>query len=310
MREDLIQSAVSFLTDPKVQSAALTKKVSFLESKGMTAEEIEEAMSRANGKTPTSTAVAPPAAPQSGAVAQYAPAGAVQPMAAPPVPARPSYDWRDVFIAAVLAGGATYGLWTLAKRVFGPWFKVPSQDQLEKDKEALEAQFQAVEDSLKEIKDQTEEALTSVSAQSDKVNDSLNSLEAVLEDLKKGDEARKEEFNNVKGDVEALKELVPKMMDRNKEAQNAVLDDLQNELKSLKSLIVSRRPATPEQASGTNTSVENGLSPRLSAALNGSTSKSAGIPAWQMAASKSADAPASSSSSAEPAPEAAQDKQA
>lgn len=117
MREDLIQSAVSFLTDPKVQSAALTKKVSFLESKGMTSEEIEEAMSRANGKAPsatTTTAAAAPVATQQpgGAVVPYNTAVATQP---PPVPARPSYDWRDVFIAAVLAGGATYGLWTLAK---------------------------------------------------------------------------------------------------------------------------------------------------------------------------------------------------
>ncbi|KAG2215956.1 hypothetical protein INT45_004090 [Circinella minor] len=315
MREDLIQSAISFLTDPKVQSAALAKKVSFLESKGMTSEEIEEAMSRANGGAPSTTSTS---APQVGAVAQYTQPGSVQQqgMVGPPVPARPKYDWRDVFIAAVLAGGATYGLWTLAKRVFGPWFKVPSQDQLEKDKEALDQQFQAVEESLKEIKNQTEEALTSVSTQSDKVNDSLISLEAVLEDLKKGDEARKDEFDNVKNDVAALQELVPKMMDRNKEAQNTVLEDLQNELKSLKSLIVSRRPTTPapEQGSGNNTinsttsnspgtSVENGLSPRLSAALNGANNiKSPGIPSWQMAAAKSADTPATSSSSGVTAP--------
>ena len=121
MREDLIQSAISFLTDPKVQSAALAKKVSFLESKGMTSEEIEEAMSRANGGAPSTTATSSVAsAPQVGAVAQYAQPGAVQQqgMVGPPVPARPKYDWRDVFIAAVLAGGATYGLWTLAKVSF------------------------------------------------------------------------------------------------------------------------------------------------------------------------------------------------
>ena len=109
------------------------------------------------------------------------------------------------------------------------------------------------------------------------------------------------------------------MMDRNKEAQNTVLEDLQNELKSLKSLIVSRRPTTPapEQGSGNNTinsttsnspatSVENGLSPRLSAALNGANNiKSPGIPSWQMAAAKSADTPATSSSSAVTTPAAA-----
>jgi peroxin-14 len=108
MREDLIVSAVSFLSDPKVQSAALTKKVSFLESKGMTAEEIEEAMSRANGKAPTVSAQ------QGTMVVQQQPGMAVQHLP-PPVPARPAYDWRDIFIAAVLAGGVGYGVWTLAK---------------------------------------------------------------------------------------------------------------------------------------------------------------------------------------------------
>lgn len=83
----------------------------------MTSEEIEEAMSRANGKAPSATTTATAAAPVAtqqpgGAVVPYNTAVATQP---PPVPARPSYDWRDVFIAAVLAGGATYGLWTLAK---------------------------------------------------------------------------------------------------------------------------------------------------------------------------------------------------
>lgn len=112
MREDLIQSAVSFLADPKVQSAPLAKKVSFLESKGMTSEEINEAMSRANGTSSSSATATTAAAP--GLAPQAAPGGqmVVQP---PPVPQRPSYDWRDIFIAAVLAGGVGYGVWTLAK---------------------------------------------------------------------------------------------------------------------------------------------------------------------------------------------------
>lgn len=111
MREELITSAISFLSDPKVQSAPLAKKVSFLESKGMTSEEIEEAMARANGKS--SGAVATVAAP-SGMIAQ--PGMAMQ-QVPPPLPPRPAYDWRDIFIAAVLAGGVGYGVWTLAKVV-------------------------------------------------------------------------------------------------------------------------------------------------------------------------------------------------
>lgn len=113
MREDLIQSAINFLNDPKVQSAALAKKVSFLESKGMTKEEIEEALARANGKAPsTSTSTIAPHG-------QYVqPNGVVLQSTPPPVPTRPRYDWRDIFIAAVFAGGVSYGVWTLAKVMY------------------------------------------------------------------------------------------------------------------------------------------------------------------------------------------------
>lgn len=117
-------------------------------------------------------------------------------------------------------------------------------------------------------------------------------------------------------------------MERNKEAQNAVLVDLQNEMKSLKSLLVSRRatsnvvdqvtsaPTTPAATTPAATtpavpttpsavaSPTDGLSSRLSATINGSGAR-AGIPAWQMAAAQaSANNTTSSSSSnatAEPA---------
>lgn len=106
LRDDMLKSAVSFLSDPKVQSAPLAKKIAFLESKGMTSEEIEEAMARVNGKSTAVTTTTTTAGPVA-----Y-PAGVMQ---APPVPARASYDWRDVFIATVMAGSVGYGVWHLAK---------------------------------------------------------------------------------------------------------------------------------------------------------------------------------------------------
>lgn len=108
LRDDMLKSAVSFLSDPKVQSAPLAKKVAFLENKGMTSEEIEEAMARVNGKSAATTVTTTTSGPVT-----YPGGGVV--MQAPPVPARASYDWRDVFIAAVMAGGVGYGVWHLAK---------------------------------------------------------------------------------------------------------------------------------------------------------------------------------------------------
>ncbi|ORX46340.1 hypothetical protein DM01DRAFT_1339658 [Hesseltinella vesiculosa] len=289
MREDLITSAISFLNDPKVQSAPLAKKISFLESKGMGKDEIEEALARASGNSPSLNSSASQQLQHNGLVVSSTP---------PPIPERQKYDWRDLFIAAVFAGGVGYGVWTLAKRVFGPWFEVPTQTELEEDRQKLDDQFQAVENSLKEIKEQTSEALASVSEQSNKVEESLENLDTILKELKQGDEQRDEEFKSIKSEIEQLKELVPKMIDRNKEAESAMLNDLQNEIKSLKSLLVNRRSpgaALIDQAasgvasaspSAATSPITDGMSPRLSAAI-GSPSR-AGIPAWQMASSSTA----------------------
>jgi SOS response regulatory protein OraA/RecX len=51
MREDLLQSAVSFLSSAQVQTAAKEKKVQFLKNKGLNDQEIEEAFKRVGTTT-------------------------------------------------------------------------------------------------------------------------------------------------------------------------------------------------------------------------------------------------------------------
>lgn len=51
LREDLIKSAVSFLSSPNVRSAETAKKVAFLRQKGLSQEEIEEAFKRVGDST-------------------------------------------------------------------------------------------------------------------------------------------------------------------------------------------------------------------------------------------------------------------
>lgn len=55
MRNDLIESAVSFLSSPNVQNAEKEKKIQFLKNKGLTDEEIEEAFKRTTATTTTTT---------------------------------------------------------------------------------------------------------------------------------------------------------------------------------------------------------------------------------------------------------------
>lgn len=101
-RESVIQSAVDFLKDPRVQSSPLANKVAFLEKKGLTSQEIEEAMSRANGKQPT----------QNQNQNQNYPM--MPPPLPPPLPPQKkglfsNLDWKDMFIGLVVAGGVVYG---------------------------------------------------------------------------------------------------------------------------------------------------------------------------------------------------------
>jgi len=112
IREDLVSSALTFLSDPKVQSSPLAKRLAFLESKGLNQEEITEVLNRLNNPA-TSAAAAASTSASAGAppVPQYG--GHGNPYGAPPeVPGR---DWRDWFIMAVVTSGVSYGLYTLAK---------------------------------------------------------------------------------------------------------------------------------------------------------------------------------------------------
>ena len=107
IREDLVSSAVTFLSDPKVHSSPFAKRLAFLESKGLTEEEITEVLNRVNNpqlSSSTTPSTAPP-------LPQYSSYG--NPYGQTPDP--PGRDWRDWFIMAVVSSGVTYGLYTLAK---------------------------------------------------------------------------------------------------------------------------------------------------------------------------------------------------
>ncbi|KAF8982801.1 peroxisomal membrane protein pex14 [Entomortierella lignicola] len=326
-REDILNSAVKFLQDPKVQASSLGKKVSFLESKGLTTQEIEEAMKRANG---TSTGAAPVpttavALPQGG-VAAYGPPGGGQIMVAqgPPPPLPAKYDWKDMFIAAVVAGGFSYSLWQVAKHVVGPKLQWPSQEELEVDKKKLDGQFEEIEKSLAEVKDSTTVVAKNVDEQTAHVKESLEGMSGVLDTMKTNDQKREQELSGLKTDIENIKDMIPKLMEKNKESQNNVFSEIQNEIKSLKSLLLNRRgpgvgPTTPGSATGSPnapwsasyTAASSSASQPAAAAAASTAPKSGeeggplsflnsktSIPAWQLAAQK-APAPATEPSKAE-----------
>lgn len=100
LREGLIQSAVKFLSDPKVQESPLNKRLAFLESKGLTQNEIDEALRRVH-KQKSAEFNALPADTTATSVADTTTSFA------------PSLSWKDYTINVLLAGGFGYGLFRL-----------------------------------------------------------------------------------------------------------------------------------------------------------------------------------------------------
>ncbi|CAJ0645021.1 6517_t:CDS:2 [Entrophospora sp. SA101] len=196
IRTELITPAVNFLKDPKVQSSPLQKRVAFLESKGLTSEEIEEALKQAK-------------------------AGQI--------------DWRDYFIAAVLID-----------------------------------QFTTTMEKLEVVKADAQLVKNTIDEQVVKVKGTLDNLDDVLRNLREKDDKRDVEIKRLKEYVNEIRDLVPKLFTQSKESQNQSLLEINQELKSLKSLILNRRTSQPIG------------SPII-------TSEHPSIPPWQLASNNSSN---------------------
>ena len=89
-RSALVSSAISFLRDPTTASSPLAQRIAFLESKGLSPQEIEHAMQSASSTAPQQQSFGNPRR----GFAQGGPPGSEF-----------DRDWRDWFIMAVVGGG-------------------------------------------------------------------------------------------------------------------------------------------------------------------------------------------------------------
>jgi hypothetical protein len=145
MRDDLVATARRFLADPKVADAPLNQRVAFLERKGLTAEEIAEALRPSSSSTSTSTTApstssSPPTVPQR----NYPPL--------PPVVGRMESSTLVMAVSCVVLGSALGTSLVFACRQAAPWIakRVPwlswiSDDEaIMKEKEEFNNQMDTV----------------------------------------------------------------------------------------------------------------------------------------------------------------------
>lgn len=248
IREDLVVSAVNLLQQPQVAAAPLEKRIAFLQSKNLTSEEINAALQRvgeppvAPSAGPVAPYVTPPLPPQPGFAGGggYYPAGQLAQRAHNDQPTR---DWRDWFVMATITGGVGYGLFHLAKRYVYPVIAPPTPQQLSQDKAAIDASFAEAFQLLDQLSTDTAALKAAEEERTKRVDTCLEEVESVIEQLKATAKRREEEGKRVGEEVRSLRDLIPKALEGQKEAQAQALMDLQNELKSLKALVINRQQA-------------------------------------------------------------------
>ncbi|KZW02611.1 hypothetical protein EXIGLDRAFT_829141 [Exidia glandulosa HHB12029] len=261
LRQDLIRNAVAFLGDPKIQSSPVAKRIEFLEAKGLTSAEVEEAIRQAAPSSSTIAAVsaASPYPVTPFVSQQYA-------YAARPAPPVPQLDWRDYFIMAVVSGGVMYGLASLARKYLWPHMQPPASTAYEADRDALAAQFDAVAALVADMQAESNSTRTAVEKQRADVERVTEEVEEAVRDLRLAESKAENELREIRMEVDAIKDLLPKMMDKTRDAQTQSLSELRTELASLKSLLLTLGPS----ASGATTPAPMPI-PRPT------------IPAWQLA---------------------------
>ncbi|KAF8168038.1 hypothetical protein B0H34DRAFT_804053 [Crassisporium funariophilum] len=254
-RQELIRNAVAFLADPKSQASPVTQRISFLEAKGLSPAEIDIALKQASFAGANSVVQVP-----------YSNNYGPNPYALAPPPGQHRWDWRDYFITAVVSGAVTYGAVSLFKKYLFPHLQPPTSTAYEEDRDALEAQFDAAEALLKEIQTETAAVRAAVEEQKERIDKTTEDVKSVVVELRDGETKTRDEMREIREEVTNIREMLPKMIEKNKDSQNQSLNELQQELKSLKALLLSRGPSVSSM-------------PSTPIPLLGRPS----IPAWQLA---------------------------
>ncbi|RJE23554.1 peroxisomal membrane anchor protein [Aspergillus sclerotialis] len=240
-REELVSSA-----DPSVASSPVEKRVAFLQSKNLTQEEIDLALSRAGEDLSAASAAAssqsypppqqsyrpPPPAPGYG----YPPYGQWQ----PPPPEPPKRDWRDWFIMATMMGGVGYGLYFITKRYITPLIAPPTPPQLEQDKENIDEQFSRAFTLIEQLSTDTASLKSAEEARTERLDTALREVETVIADLKSSSRRKEDETRRISDEVKSLKDSIPKALEGAREGNENRLRELGTELKSLKVLLGNR----------------------------------------------------------------------
>ncbi|KAJ3288315.1 peroxisomal membrane protein pex14 [Rhizoclosmatium sp. JEL0117] len=310
IRLESVALAVKFLVDPKVSSAPLAKRISFLESKGLTSAEIEAALKEASSSSMASFEPSLPPRPNQLQLELAQSSSSVSQSAISQQQKQPR-DWRDLLLAVIGAAGFGVGAWHLATTYILPNLSWPVSQQHKEEQEKLNSSIAAISSALesatKQIQDQTEK------------------LQSVLDASVLEQERSAEEVRLLREELESLKDSLPTLIEKKNASEGPSITDLQSEIKSLKNLLLNRKAFPPLPAVSpippplAYQSTSSSSPPKVNGTLSQNGSNSFGdanadssnsvdaflgkftagkpaIPAWQLAAASSSSSSSNTTS--------------
>ncbi|KAJ3272384.1 peroxisomal membrane protein pex14 [Terramyces sp. JEL0728] len=216
--QELIDSAIRFLSDPKVQEAPLDKRVSFLESKGLTKAEIDSALSQVKTGGPPAL----PNKPQTIVVQQQ------------------TTSWKDITIGLIGVAGVGYGAVYLAKQYLGPYLNFQTAEKIQADTDEIQKQLQGSQKLIESADKQTKDIIAGMESHAKEVSSSLAEMSNLLNTLMQADKDKQQEIDVIKSEMKELKETFPTLVEKTREGQKLVLEEVQAEIKSLKNLLLNK----------------------------------------------------------------------
>ena len=210
IRNDVVETAVKFLTSDKVKKAPRSSQLEFLQKKGLSDEEIEESFRRVKSVSPSSKQNIT-------------------------IKTEQSFSWKTMFISMAIGAAVTAGLYQVGKRFLANFFM--KEDQLIAEEiQQLKKQLQSIDN-----------LCSTFSEQANKSKELVEKLESSLVEIDHL-QGSSELVQSIKCDLDELTKSVPELVEQVKTSQSSVSAEFSLEMKSLKSLIVSGKDLPVDEA--------------------------------------------------------------
>lgn len=132
----------------------------------------------------------------------------------------------------------------------------PTPEQLEADKKSIDDQFEKAFSLVDQLSKDTEALKAAEQQRTEKLDSALADLETVINDLKSSNRRREDEGQRIRDEVSNLKDSIPKALDAQKNLTDSRLQEVNSELKSLKT-IISQRMSNQQATNTSNYTARN-----------------------------------------------------